>query len=339
MAPSPTYEPSINKLGRCVQKRGEKISTGPSTALPTLAMLGAVFLWSSATPGTKSALTEIALAEFVIIRLSLATVALWLIVLVTRTSASLLHVGWRPLIMGLLEPGLVTLLVSLGLTMTSPVSGSVFWGLTPLIMPILGRVVLGERIEFVVFVAAVIAFAGTLILVWGQSHHGGGSVLGDICVASGVVASAVNALLSRRNAQAGANPLVTSSWQLTSACCVAFLLPFVIPPGGGRAVDASTQSIAVLAYLGLVVSVGVYILSNYAIRHIPVGRMSLLGCLTAPFGAMLSAIVLKIEVSTLDVLALVLVVGAVALPSLAQWMRTSPNWSNSPPNQRCAGDQ
>jgi drug/metabolite transporter (DMT)-like permease len=106
--------------------------------------------------------------------------------------------------MGLLEPGLVVFLVSVGLTMTSPVSGSVFWGLTPLIVPILGRVVLGERIEIVVLVAAVIAFSGNLILVWGQSHHGGGSVLGDIFVASGVLASAVNALLSRRNAQAGA---------------------------------------------------------------------------------------------------------------------------------------
>ena len=323
-----------------MQNRGEKAATAPSTALPTLAMLAAVFLWSSATPGTKRALSEIALADFVIIRLSLAAVALWLIVFVTRTSASLLRAGWRPLIMGLLEPGLVTLLVSLGLTMTSPVSASVFWGLTPLIMPILGRVVLGERIEFVVLVAATIAFSGTLILVWGQSHHGGGSVLGDICVASGVLASAVNALLSRRHAQAGANPLVTSSWQLTSACCVAFLLPFVMPPPGtARAVDASMQSIAVLAYLGLVVSVGVYILSNYAIRHLPVGRMSLLGCLTAPFGAMLSAFLLGTEVNTLDVAALGLVVGAVALPSLAQWIGKSPNWSKPAPRQELVRDQ
>jgi drug/metabolite transporter (DMT)-like permease len=298
-----------------------RISTAPGTVLPTLAMLAAVFLWSSATPGTKCALSEIALADFVILRLSLAAAALWLIVLVTRTRASLLRAGWRPLIMGLLEPGLVTFLVSLGLTMTSPVSGSVFWGLTPLIMPVLARVVLGERIEFVVVVAAAIAFGGTLVLVWGQSHHGGGSLLGDMCVAAGVLASAVNALLSRRNAQAGANPLATSSWQLTSACCVASLLLFVMPPSAERVVDASLQSIAVLAYLGLVVSAGVYILSNYAIRHLPVGRMSLLGCLTAPFGAMLSALLLGTQVNTLDVLAVGLVVAAVALPSLVQWIR------------------
>ena len=36
----------------------------PSNLLPTLAMLGAVFLWSSATPGSKFALTEIGVAKF-----------------------------------------------------------------------------------------------------------------------------------------------------------------------------------------------------------------------------------------------------------------------------------
>jgi len=321
-----------------VQKGVEKISTAP-TVLSTLAMLAAVFLWSSATPGAKFALTEIAIADFVIVRLSLAAAALWLIVLATRTSASLARVGWRPLVMGLLEPGLVTFLVSLGLTMTSPVSGSVFWGLTPLIMPILGRVVLGERIEFVVLVAAAIAFGATLMLVWGQSHHGGGTVLGDICVASGVLASAVNTLLSRRNAQAGTSPLVTSSWQLTSACCVASLLLLVVPPSAQRVVEASLQSLAVLAYLGLVVSAGVYILSNYAIRYLPVGRMGLLGCLTAPFGATMSAILLGTVVSTLDILALGIVIGAVALPTLVQSLRNGPDWSKSPPHRDLAGDQ
>jgi drug/metabolite transporter (DMT)-like permease len=281
-------------------------------------MLGAVSLWSSATPGSKFVLNEIAVADSVVIRLSLAAAALWLIVLATRARARLRHVGWRPLVMGLLEPGLVSLLVSVGLTMTSPVSGSVFWGLTPLIVPLLGRVFLGERIEIVVLLAACIAFGGTLLLVWGQRQHGGGSMLGDIFVASGVLAAAINALISRRNAQAGANPLVTSCWQLTSACSMAALLLLVMPQSGVRAVDASPQAIAVLLYLGLVVSVGVYILSNYAVRHLPVGRMSLLGCLTAPLGAMLSALLLGTQVSALDIFAVGLVIFAVALPALVQ---------------------
>ena len=292
--------------------------TASNTLLPTLTMLAAVLMWSSATPGSKFVLMEMAVSEFVVLRLSLAAIALWLIVLATRANVGLRTVGWRPLVMGLLEPGLVTFLVSLGLTMTSPVSGSVFWGLTPLIVPLLGRVVLGERIEAVVLVAAIIAFGGTLMLVWGQTHHGGGSLVGDLFVASGVFASAVNALIARRNAQTGANPLATASWQLTSACCIAALLFVVMPASDLRATEASAPSIGVLLYLGLIVSAGVYILSNYALRHLPVGRMSLLGCLTAPLGAIMSAVFLGTQVSALDLVAVGIVIFAVALPTLVR---------------------
>ncbi len=282
-------------------------------------MLAAVFLWSSATPASKYVLEEMPAAEFVVLRLSLAAVALWLVVLAMRPDARLRVVGWRPLVMGLLEPGLVTFLVSLGLTMTSPVSASVFWGVTPLIMPLLGRIVLGEPIEPIVLGAAVFAFGGIAVLAWGQSHHGGGSLMGDALVAGGVMASVLNGLIARRNAQAGASPLVTASWQLTTACCISALLLAVLPAQGPALSGVGSTTLGVLLYLGLVVSAGVYILSNYAVRHLPVARMSLLGCVTAPLGAALSALFLGIEISALDIAAIALVIGAVALPTFLKF--------------------
>ena len=282
-------------------------------------MLAAVFLWSSATPASKFVLEEMPAAEFVVLRLSLAAVALWLVVLAMRPDARLRVVGWRPLVMGLLEPGLVTFLVSLGLTMTSPVSASVFWGVTPLIMPLLGRIVLGEPIEPIVLGAAAVAFGGIAVLAWGQSHHGGGSLMGDALVAGGIMASVLNGLIARRNAQAGASPLVTASWQLTTACCISALLLAVLPAQGPALSGAGSTTLGVLLYLGLVVSAGVYILSNYAVRHLPVARMSLLGCVTAPLGAALSALFLGTEISALDIAAIALVIGAVALPTFLKF--------------------
>jgi drug/metabolite transporter (DMT)-like permease len=282
-----------------------------------LAMLGAVLLWSSATPTMKFALSEIAAGEFVVLRLTLAALALWLLVIITRTPAKLRSVGWRPLLMGLLEPGLVTLLVATGLTMTSPVSGSVFWSLLPLLMPVLGRFVLSEPLEPIVIVAAILAFGGAMILAWGQTVHGGGSLLGDLFVAGGVLTSAIGGLIARRNAQAGGHPLATSSWQLTAACAVSAALSLLLPGKGGHVHDASVQSIVALLYLGLVVSAGVYILSNYATGYIPVGRMSLLTCLGAPVGTAISALFLGTHVSKLDLAGIAVVVFAVALPSLA----------------------
>lgn len=76
------------------------------------------------------------------------------------------------------------------------------------------------------------------------------------------------------------------------------------------------QSLSALFYLGLVVSVGVYILYNYATRHLPVGRLSLLGCLVAPVGTAISAIFLGTHVSAVDAAGITVVVLAVALPSL-----------------------
>jgi drug/metabolite transporter (DMT)-like permease len=294
------------------------------SALASLAMLGAVCLWSSATPVTKLAVAEIAVGEFVTLRLALAAVALWLIVAVTGAKAHLRGVGWRPLVMGLLEPGLVTLVVSFGLTMTSPVNGSVFWSLTPLLMPLLGYLVLGERLEMAVLAAAATAFAATMLLVWGQNEHGGGSWLGDLCVAGGVIASAVNALLARRTAQAGANPLVTSCWQLTSGAMLTALLMAFFPATGAHVFDASRPALISLIYLGLVVSGGVYILSNYALRHLPVGRVGLFSCLVGPVGTAMAALLLGTELSTLDLVALAIVVGAVLLPSVLAWSQAPP---------------
>src|SRR5262249_18503951 len=188
----------------------------------------------------------IAVGEFVAMRLVLAAGALWLIVVLTRANVRLSQVGWRPLLMGMLEPGVVTLLVSLGLTMTSPVNGSVFWSLTPLLMPVLGYLVLGERMEAAVIVAAVLAFAATMLLVWGQNQHGGGNWLGDLCGAPGVIAAAPNALMPRRPGQAGANPLVTSCWQLTTGCLFATLLISFLPSTGGGLAQASVAALSAL---------------------------------------------------------------------------------------------
>jgi drug/metabolite transporter (DMT)-like permease len=237
----------------------------PPHALASLAMLAAVCLWSSATPATKLAVGEIAVAEFVAVRLA---------------------------------PGLVTLVVSLGLTMTSPVNGSVFWSLTPLLMPVLGYLVLGERLELVVMAAAALAFAATMLLVWGQNQHGGGNWIGDVCVAGGVLASAANALLAR---------------------LVAALLLFLLPATGVHVVEASPPALLALLYLGLAVSGGVYILSNYALRHMPVGRMGLFSCLVGPVGTAIAALLLGTKVSAADGVALAIVLGAVLLPSLIGW--------------------
>jgi len=129
-----------------------------------------------------------------------------------------------------------------------------------------------------------------------------------------VLASCVSGLIARRTAQAGANPLVTSSWQVTAACAVTALLLAVLPDGGRPLAAADAQAIGVTVYLGLVVTSAVFILSNYAYRHLPVARTALFSCLVGPIGTALSAMILGSAVSPTDIAAILLVMLAVALP-------------------------
>src|SRR5262249_21068181 len=120
----------------------------------------------------------------------------------------------------------------------------------------------------------------------------------------------------RGTAKPGANPVVPPCWHWPTGCLFAPLLFSSPPSPGGGLAQASVAALSALSYLGLVVSVGVYILSNYALRHLPVGRMGLYNCLVGPIGTALSALLIGTEVSPLDGLALAMVIVAVLLPSL-----------------------
>ena len=90
--------------------------------LPTSAMLGATLLWASSATASKLALIEATVLEMVAFRILGAALVMWTVVLVVRRK-----IPWRgpmPLIMGLLEPGLVTFFIALGVSLTSAVNAS-----------------------------------------------------------------------------------------------------------------------------------------------------------------------------------------------------------------------
>jgi len=57
---------------------------------------------------------------------------------------------------------------------------------------------------------------------------------------------------------------------------------------------------------------------------LPVGRVGLFSCLVGPVGTAMSALLLGTALSSLDLVALAMVVGAVLLPSLLAWRQRSP---------------
>ncbi|HJM52220.1 MAG TPA: DMT family transporter [Alphaproteobacteria bacterium] len=283
--------------------------------MPTAAMILAAALWASSWVVNKSVLPFIGPSEVVSGRFAIAAIVLWVLVVLSGDLRAMRQVGWRPLLMGLLEPGLAGLLITWGMTMTSALSATVFLSLMPVLMPLLGRLVLGEALRPVVYIGTAIAFAGTALLLHGQAGHGGGSALGNFIVGLGVLTLCVNQLLARRVAQAYGRPLLVTAWQLTVSAALALLVMLTLERPEAPYAGADAMVWSSIAYMALLGTCGTFLIYNYALRHIPVGRISLFICLIAPLSAPMAAWYLGTQVTALDYTAIVIVLAGVLLPN------------------------
>ncbi len=289
--------------------------------LPILAMLGAVALWSSLVVITKHLLELMAISEVLAIRLVLGAALLWLLVLLLRAPAHWRRVDRRILFMGLLEPGLVSVLVIYGLAQSTAITAAVLWSLMPLVMPLLGRLVLREPVQISVLVAALLAFAGTAMLTWGQTEAGGGTYLGAVLIVCGILCACINQLVARRVAVTGGHPLVTTTYQISAATLVGLFVFLVIERPEMGVMNLETGDGALLAYLAVAGGAGPFLLYNFALRSMPVGRISLFVPLIGPAGAGMAALFLGEALSTLDLAAIALVLFAAFLPNLTGLVR------------------
>jgi drug/metabolite transporter (DMT)-like permease len=286
--------------------------------VPVAAMLTAVFFWSGLLVAQKFLGGILGVAEIALCRFALAAAILWMVVLATRQPVRIRNRAQaRPLLMGILEPGTAGFMVIWGLQHTSVITGAVLWSIMPLVMPVLGRVILKEPLRLIVAISAVIAVAGSAVLVLGQQGSGQGSMFGDILVFLGVSAACTNQLIARRVAQTGGRPLVTTSYQVTVSATLALVI--LILTGGFQADTArlGALEIGAIAFMGVAGGIGTFFLYNFALRYMPVGRVSLFPPLVGPVGTAMAAILLGEQLSLTDGLAIAVILFAAILPTLA----------------------
>jgi drug/metabolite transporter (DMT)-like permease len=283
--------------------------------LPSLAMLGAVFLWASSATGNKWALADVTVPEVVAYRIVGGALILWCAGLALRRSYR-----WRgpwPLLMGILEPGLVTFFIVLGLKYTSAVNAAVVWGIMPATQPVLARLILKEPIQRSVLVGAALAIAGTALLFAVKHEDGTGSLLGDFLLVCGVASASANQMIARRIATTHREPIVTTSYQLLSSSLLALVyLAFFVPPAGLYA-TADAVTYAVLTFL-ILTTAGPFFLYNYALQYMSVGRVSLFAPLTGPIGVVMATLAFGEPIDALIVAAILMALGGAFLPALAR---------------------
>ena len=235
------------------------------SAWPTLALLGVTAAWGSTFFLIKDLLTEISVLDFLSLRFALAALVLVAISprAITRLSPQELRAGT---VLGVIY-GLAQVLQTLGIERTpASVSGFVT-GMYVVATPILGAVLLRERIAGSVWVAVLLATAGLGFLS-----------LQGFAVSSGVVVIFLSALLyaahilglGRWSTSANAYGLAVVQMIVITIVCTAAGAP------NGIGTPASAGGWASLIYMAVIAGSLAMLLQTWAQAHLAPTRAAII---------------------------------------------------------------
>ena len=263
------------------------------------AMLLAVIGFGAGPPFVTLALQEFYIIDLLAIRFFIAFLLMIIFCLIMRVDISIKQVGLKPFLMGLLNPFLVTLSFHIGLLLTSPVNGVAIISTLPLIQPFVAKIFLKEKIEIKVIIGAFITLIGTYLLLTSQSKTGVGNYLGDLIIFLGILCASTNEVIGRRFMQTKVNQLSVNTFQYFTGFVLSFLILFIIWPNSSFEYTYHLKfTPSVMAALTLsFITFAAYLFYNFALRRVPVGRISLMYPLTGPIGATSAWIVIDAEIT------------------------------------------
>jgi len=161
-----------------------------------LFLTGAAACWGVATVVSKRAVDEIAPLTLLPVQLAVSVVTLAVVVRVRG-----LRLGWSPQVrrlgvLGLLNPGVAYTLSLLGLVHITASMSVLLWTVEPVLILVLARWLLRDRISRRLVVAMVAAFAGVLLIV--VQAGAGGATFGVALTLAGVAACAAYTVVCRK---------------------------------------------------------------------------------------------------------------------------------------------
>ena len=279
-------------------------------------ILVACFLWSLNPVANKVALVDIAVPQLVFMRAVFAALILFSVALFTGHNFRPKQIGWRPFVLGILDPGLTSLLFVTSLTVLSASNTVLIMALMPFSQTILGRMVLKEDFQSSVWIGGVLAIFGLAIFFIGEDFNGSESLWGNALLLTVFCLMAVSQLLTRKIMITEIPTILVTTSQMFSAATI-LLIYLLIFGDLDSPLQASSGTIMTLVFLVFSMAIP-FFLYNQAMRHIPIGMASLLLVLIIPFGFLFAAIFLGEEITLLKSSGAVLVMIGVALPQILQ---------------------
>tara|TARA_B100000676_G_C17952597_1_gene772919 strand:+ start:175 stop:1089 length:915 start_codon:yes stop_codon:yes gene_type:complete len=283
-------------------------------------------LWSLNPVANKFALLELAVPQLVFMRTFCTAIVMFVIALCLGYSFKLKQIGWRPFLLGIIDPGLTSLLFVISLTMLSASNTVIIMALMPFSQPILASFFLKEKIQFSIFLGAVIAFIGIALFLSEEEVKNEKGIIGNLILLVVFLLFTISQLMTRKIMLSNISTLVVTSSQMVSATIVMFLnllffgnldLPFI----------ASSGTIVTVIYLVFALAIP-FFLYNQAMRYIKVGMASLVLVLIIPFGFLFAAIFLGEKINLIKSIGAIIVMIGVVLPQIYDYIFKKINENN-----------
>ena len=282
-------------------------------------IIAACLLWSMNPAANKLALEEIAVPQLVFMRAVFAAFILLLVSFFMGHRFRPKEIGWRPFLLGVLDPGLTSLLFVTSLTVLSASNTVLILALMPFSQSVLGRVVFKEELRSSVWLGGTLAFSGIVIYFSGEAFNGADTVWGNSLLLSVFCLMAVSQLMTRKIMTTEIPAIQVTSSQMISASVVLFIYLIVF---GDTELPLQASSGTMMTLLFLVFSMAIpFFLYNQAMRHLPIGTASLLLVMIIPFGFLFAAIFLGEEITLIKATGAILVMTGVAFPHFPQVRR------------------
>ena len=279
-------------------------------------MLVASLFWSLNPVAGKMALEEIAAPQLAFSRVLVAAITLFVLSYFRVKSFRPREIGWRPFVLGLIEPGLTSLLFVTSLTLLSASNTVIVMALMPFSQSIMGRIVFKEEFQLSVWIGGVLSIIGIAVFFTGEDLKGTESLWGNMLLLTVFCLMIVSQLLTRKIMKSDIPAIQVTASQMISATIIifAYLLLF-----GNLDLPVQITSETKIALIYLVFSMSIpFFLYNRAMRQIPVGMASLFLVLIIPFGFFHASVFLGEEITWAKSFGAVLVMIGVALPHLLQ---------------------
>ena len=284
-----------------------------------ISIIAACLLWSLNPAANKLALEEIAVPQLVFMRAVFAAFILLLVSFFMGHRFRPKVIGWRPFLLGVLDPGLISLLFVTSLTVLSASNTVLILALMPFSQSVLGQVVFKEELRSSVWLGGTLAFSGIVIYFSGEVFNGADTVWGNSLLLLVFCLMTVSQLMTRKIMKTEIAAIQVTSSQMISALVVLFIYLILF---GDTELPLQSSSGTMMTLIFLVFSMAIpFFLYNQAMRHLPIGMASLLLVMIIPFGFLFAAIFLGEEITLIKAIGAILVMTGVTFPHFPQVRR------------------